>query len=144
VSFDFAVFDPAVAPRDGKGFRAWYDQQVDWDIDAPDPEPSILAQPLRQWYEAMTVQYPDKIWSGADGDAAIDYCFTQHFIYCSMSPNRGADAWKLAQKLAVDLGIGTYDPMSDNERDNSCIVFPDGPFPNPPSWLSRVFGKATG
>jgi hypothetical protein len=144
VSFDFAVFDPTVAPRDGKRFRSWYDEQVDWDIDAPDPSPSILVEPLHRWYSAMTSRFPDLIRSKAEGETAIDYCFTKHFIYCSMLLNHGDEAWDLARKLAAEIGIGTYDSMSDNERHNSCIVFPDGPLSNDPSWLSRIFGKTKG
>jgi hypothetical protein len=144
MSFDFAVFDPDVAPRDGKGFRKWYDRQVDWDIDAPEPSPNILVKPLRRWYESMTAQFPDMMRAGAEGETAVDYSFTEHFVYCSMSSKRGDDAWALARKLAAEIGIGTYDPMSDDERRNDCIVFPDGPLPNDPSWLSKLFGKTKG
>ena len=144
MSFDFVVFDPNIAPRDGKQFRAWYDVQVDWDIDAPDPAPDVLVTPLRQWYDAMIRQYPDMVRSGNDTPMAIDYCFNAHFMYCSMAPEYGTQAWALAKELAQQFGLGTYDPMSDDERNNGCIVFPDGPLPNPPSWLSRLFGKSKG
>ena len=144
MSVDFVVFDPDVAPRDGKRFRAWYDEQVDWDIDAPDPEPSILSQPIRNWYDSMTARFPDVNRAQAEGDTAIDYGFNKHFMYCSMQPARSNEAWKLAQELAATLNLGTYDPMSDDERSNRCIVFPDGPLANNPSWLSRIFGKIKG
>ena len=60
MSVDFVVFDPDVAPRDGKRFRAWYDEQVDWDIDCSRPSAdSILGiSPLQRWYDSMTAQLP--------------------------------------------------------------------------------------
>ena len=144
MSVDFAVFDPVVAPRDGKAFRAWWDEQVDWDVDVPYPELSILVPALRQWYDAMSAQFADMIRSDEENEIAIDYSFTSHVIYCSMPSKRANDAWAMAQKLAVDFSIGIYDVMSDDGRDNKCIRFPDGPLPNPPSWLSRIFGKTKG
>jgi hypothetical protein len=144
MSVDFVVFDPDVAPRDGKRFRAWYDEQVDWDIDSPDPAPSILIPPLKRWYDSMTAQFPDMVRTPSEDDGEIDYCFNKHFMYCSMRPAKSDHAWKLAKELAANLNLGTYDPMSDDERNNSCIVFPDGPLANDPSWLSRIFGKTKG
>jgi hypothetical protein len=144
MSVDFAVFDPAVAPRSGTSFRNWYEEQTNWDMEEPDPELDILAQPLRRWYEAMVARFPDMNRSPTETDTNIDYCFTPHLIYCSMRPQHSNQAWKLAQELAATEGIGSYDPMSDDERNNRCIVFPDGPLPNEPSWLSRIFGKNKG
>ena len=143
MSFDFAVFDPERAPKDAKAFRAWYDEKMDWDIDAPDPQPEILTAPLRSWYSAMAAQYPDLNRGGADALDAIDYSFTADFIYCSMAPELGDEAWALAASKAGELGLGTYNCMSDDGRNNQAIVFPGGPLASDPSFLSRLFGKAT-
>ena len=144
MSVDFVVFDADAAPRSGKAFRAWYDKQVDWDMDSPFPAPAILSPSLQLWYASMITRFPDMHRSQSNGDTAIDYCFSEHFMYCSMSPSRSNDAWKLAQELASTNGLGTYDPMSDDELSNRCIVFPEGPLPDEPSWISRIFGKSKG
>lgn len=143
MSVDFAVFDTNVAPRTGSAFRAWVAQQTDWDGDGPDPETGALSPSLKQWYDAMNAQFPDLTRSGAQGPEAIDYSFSPWLIYCSMTSSQQADpAWALAKDLAARFRVGTYDPMSDDGRSNKCIVFPDGPLANDPSWLSRIFGKS--
>ena len=143
MSSDFAVFDPAFAPKDAKAFRAWYDERMDWDIGDPDPQPELLTAPLRSWYAAMIAQFPDLNRGGADDLDAIDYSFTKDFIYCSMAPARADEAWELATSKAKELGLGTYDCMSDDGRNNQAIVSPGGPLANDPTFLSRLFGKAT-
>ncbi|HSG34457.1 MAG TPA: hypothetical protein VLA37_07970 [Sphingomonadaceae bacterium] len=142
MSVDFVVFDPAVAPREGKAFRSWYEAQVDWDLES-DPAPEELIPPLLQWYQAMVAQFPDMIRNDADGDDAIDYSFTPHFMYCSMAATKAANAaWSMARAKAAELGLGTYDCMSDDGRDNRTIVFPEGPLENAPSFLSKLFGRS--
>ena len=145
MSVDFAIFDPAFAPRDGKAFRTWYQSETDWDIDVPYIEPEALTPPLLEWYRAMTKRFPDLIRSDAEGVEAIDYCFTAQFMYCSMASSSHAnDAWKRGKELAATHNLGSYDCMSDDGRDNRCIVFPDGPLANEPSLLSRIFQKIQG
>jgi len=143
VSCDFAFFNPDAAPRDGAAFRAWYEEQMDWDVNESDPEPSILAPALLGWYLAMTSRFPDMARASVDASACVDYSFTPDFIYCTMPTTAAVDHFeKLAKQKAQEFKVGIYDPMSDDGRDNRCIVFPDGPLPNPPSFFSKLFGKA--
>ncbi|MEM8576063.1 MAG: hypothetical protein AAGF48_15750 [Pseudomonadota bacterium] len=144
MSADFAVFDPASAPKDGLAFRKWYEDRMEWDESENVDDPALLSSSLRSWYTEMTSQFPDFVLTDTDDRNGMDYSFTNGFIYCSMpsGPGDANSAWSLAKRKAKQFGVGTYDCMSDDGRDNSCIVFPDGPLPNPPSFFSRLFGKA--
>lgn len=133
------VFDPDTAPRSGKEFREWYFRETDWDVENPDYGSKLALPPLREWYERMTERFPDLNGMSLDMSSSedsqlnkplIDYSFAPHLVYASMRPEQSDEAWELAQSLAKEFGLGTYDPMSDDESHNHCIRFPDGPLPD--------------
>ena len=54
-------------------------------------------------------------------------------------PSKHADeAERLSNSLVEKFEIGRYEPMADDLRHNDCIIFPDGPLPNPPSTFDRI------
>jgi hypothetical protein len=58
VSYDLAVFDPAVAPRTPRDFLAWYREQVDWKSDQRYDDPARTTEPLRRWLLEIIPTYP--------------------------------------------------------------------------------------
>ena len=146
MSVDFVVFDPAKAPRDGQKWRDWY-TKLDEREYPEKGEFDRLGARLKSWYDAMTAKYPDFIRVETDDPNGIDYDFKPGLIFFSMPRghcNRD-EALNLAILTAKELGLGTYDIMSDDGRSGRFIVFPDGPLadiPKPPSFFSKLFGKA--
>jgi hypothetical protein len=146
MSADLVVFDPAHAPRDGRAFRDWYEQLSE--ADRPEEtEFETLSPPLKAWYDAMTVEFPDFIRTETDHPNGMDYDLMGTAIHCVMprGPGNINNAEKLSNRLAKELNLGTYDIMSDDGREGRHIVFPDGPLPDlpkPPSFFSKLFGKA--
>jgi hypothetical protein len=59
MSYDIAVFDPQVAPREREAFLGWYYDQTDWrpDIDYNSPE-MARSEGLRLWLKAMFTDFP--------------------------------------------------------------------------------------
>ena len=130
------VFDPASAPRSPRAFRAWYREQTDWTDDYDDP--SIATPAIHSWYREMTARFPDGNQPGVDPQSIDetygDYNFTRDVCYVAFRPQVADEAWALIRMLAAQHQVGTYDPNSDDERNNDCICFPDGPLgPDAPS-----------
>ena len=146
MSADLVVFDPAHAPRDGKAFRDWYEQLSEADY-PEETEFQLLTPSLKAWYDAMTAGFPDFSRTETEHPNGMDYGLMGTAIHCVMprGPGNINDAEKLSNRLAKELGLGTYDMMSDDGRDGRCVRFPDGPLadiPKPQSFFSKLFGKA--
>jgi len=138
MSIDFMVFDPTVAPRSPKGFRAWYRVQTDWTDDDAYSDSSVSVPAIQSWYREMTTRFPDAnqpvVDAGAINETYGDYNISRSIYYVAFRPQVADDAWVLIQALAAKHQLGTYDPNSDDERSNDCIRFPDGPLdPDLPS-----------
>ena len=145
MSVDFVVFDPSGAPREGKAFRQWFFETSEWADGELNFNPNHSSPPLQQWYQAMSERFPDLGQAREDADADerwVDYTFGRHLIQVSMTPKFANEAWSLAREKAKELGLGYYDCMSDNGKDNRTIVFPDGPLASEPSFLAKLFGKS--
>lgn len=129
MSIDFMVFDSASAPRDHRDFRSWYYEQTDWPDDYAH-DPSITTPGIQSWYGQMIAHFPDANVTGVDPKAINerygDYNFGKHICYVAFQPNVTNEARALVQSFAVRLGLGTYDPNSDDERSGDSIRFPDG------------------
>ncbi|MBV7266751.1 hypothetical protein [Erythrobacter ani] len=148
MSADLVVFDPAEAPRDGEAWREWY-ERINEDDHPEEGEFDRLSPALRSWYDAMTKDYPDFIRTDNDHPNGMDYSLMGSAIHCVMPRGPGdiGEADKLSNRLVKELGLGTYDVMSDDGREGRHIVFPDGPLPDvpkPPSFFSKLFGKGKG
>jgi hypothetical protein len=146
MSIDFMVFDPASAPRSPRAFRAWYRDQTDWTDDCNDP--SIATSAIQGWYREVATRFPDANQPGVDprviDETYGDYNFTGHICYVAFRPRVADEAWALIQAVAAKHQLGTYDPNSDDEFNNDCIRFPDGPLsPDGPTdgGMFRFFGR---
>ncbi|AWW75121.1 hypothetical protein CD351_11850 [Erythrobacter sp. KY5] len=146
MSVDLVVFDPAVAPRDGNAFRDWYHRLSETDF-PEEGELERLSPQLRRWYDAMTEQFPDFIRTDTDDPLGIDYHLMPGAIHWGMP--RGHSDREAGERIgfakAKELQLGIYDMMSDDGRLGRHIVFPDAPLPDlpkPPSFFSKLFGKA--
>jgi hypothetical protein len=145
VSAEFAVFDPATAPRNGAAFRAWFEERLAMEVAEAEDKPDLLTPPLRAWYDAMTARFPDFIRTETYDPGGMDYSFSSDTIHFVKPRARGFDQVEsFAKQKAADFGLGTYDIMSDDGHKGRYIVFPDSPLPDPPSFFSKLFGKANG
>ena len=145
MSVDFVVFDPAGAPREGKAFRQWYFDTAEWSEGESNFDPKHSSPRLQQWYQAFSEQFPDVQEAPEDAeidDRWVEYSFGKHLIQIGMTSRLANEAWSLARDKARELGLGYYDCMSDDGKNNRTIVFPDGPLENEPSLLAKLFGKS--
>ena len=58
MSFDLAVFDPAVAPTECAAFMVWYKDQTAWSGDLNYDDPANASPALRRWYDSMRETFP--------------------------------------------------------------------------------------
>ncbi len=147
MSVDFVVFDPTDAPREAAAFRQWYADVAEWRDGESNFDPKHSSPALQNWYAGMTGEFPNLNLAGEDAhtdDRWVDYSFGRHVIQVGMTSRHANEAWALAKAKAADLGLGTYDCMSDDGRNNRTIVFPDGPLQNEPSFFAKLFGKMKG
>ena len=147
MSWDIVFFDPEFAPRDGKAFRDWMEKimEADW----PQVDHDLLPPTMKAWLDMMTKRFPD-MEIEPDHPDAIDYSFVGPrgevtLLYLSQGQGSRELAMSMGQETAKKVGLGTYDVMSDDGSRGRHIVFPDGPvadIPKPPSFFSKLFGKA--
>lgn len=118
MSYDVMIFDPAYAPRDREAFDRWFTKQVDWDEDHDYMNPQSTTDAIRNWYEAIRVEYPAM--NGPDAtdddneiDRAGDYNFGPHFVYVTYPWSLAEDIYDRVRALAVEHEVGFYDVSND-------------------------------
>ena len=128
------VFEPSVAPKDRVSFKAWFEQQTDWDDNHDYMDPASTTSALRQWYDAIRQEYPAM--NGPDGcddneiDRAGDYNFGSGFIYVTYPWSLADDIYDRVRALSVEHEVGFFDVSDDGEKQE--IYFP-GDQLRPPS-----------
>ncbi|TCL90793.1 hypothetical protein C8J38_107155 [Rhizobium sp. PP-WC-2G-219] len=113
MSYYLMVFEPAAAPASKVEFLVWYDKQVEWGESHGYDDPSVTTLKLRQWYEAMIVDFPAV--NGPDGEENVDnprvsdYTVGQSIIYVAFAWSQAEVAYKAARAAAEVAGVGFFD-----------------------------------
>src|SRR4051812_12762840 len=134
MSYDLAVFDVDVAPRDA--FGRWFEEQTAWDGDRKYDDPGVASQPLRAWLAEMTRWHPslnpsaprpvfdpskerEKIgrneYVAADDSRVGDYVIGPAVIYVAFGWSQADRASRRAVVLAAKHGVGFFDVSGDGE-----------------------------
>jgi len=113
VSYDLMVFEPAVAPTSKSEFLIWYDQQTEWTESHGYDDPAVTSPKLRQWYQAMTADFPpmngpDRS-EDFDDPKVSDYSIGQSVIYVAFAWSQAELAYKAVRAAAEAAGVGFFD-----------------------------------
>ena len=134
MSYDVVVFEPSTTPRERAMFKAWFERQTDWDDDHDYMNPASTTPALREWYEAISRDYPAMNGPDACDDEAMDrsgdYNFGPDFIYVTYPWSLAEEIYDRVRTTAVEQKVGFYDVSAD-EGDGE-IYFP-GDQLRPPS-----------
>jgi hypothetical protein len=118
VSYDLFIYDREMAPRDKSEFDDWFSSEVEAEgpLDAY-ANPATTSPQLRQWFDRMSLEFPALNGPSSPPDIedrleqAGDYNFRPHSIYVSFGWSRAERAAELGPKLAVECGVGIFDPQ---------------------------------
>lgn len=133
MSFDFFVFDPAMAPKTDDGFRAWYEAETREIASESSYDVSVTAnKAFRFWYDEMREMFtpfngPDDIALPEDASQArilrtCEYNFRSHSAYLSFRWGAQDMARAAASTLAREFGLGYFHVSAEHGQ----AVFPDG------------------
>jgi len=119
MSYDLAVFDPAVAPRDRDAFLAWFHSAMDQDVSRRYDDPAVCTPALRSWFLEIVKEFaalngpyappglPD------DVSEAADYSIDTALIYVGFRWSRAEAAYEATFRLAEKNGVGFFNVSSD-------------------------------
>jgi hypothetical protein len=116
MSYDLAVFDVDVAPRDVDAFYRWFEEQTAWDADRKYDDPGVASLPLRAWLAGMMQEFPaiSEI-SSADDPQAGAYVVGPALVYVGFGWSQASRAARRAVELAAKHGVGFFDVSGDGE-----------------------------
>lgn len=133
MSFDLAVFDAAVAPRDKAGFKAWFDEQISWDEDHSYDDPRVSTPALQAFFEELSKTFPplngpfspleDELnVLDRDEEAYLtDYSMGKTLIYMGFAWSLADEAEQAVRLAAEHHAVGFYHLSYDE------VLFPDDP-----------------
>lgn len=107
------VFEPSAAPASKSEFLIWYDRQTEWTEGHSYDDPAVTTPKLRQWYQAMTVDFPpmngpDRS-EDFDDPKVSDYSVGQSVIYVAFAWSQAEAAYKAVRAAAEAAGVGFFD-----------------------------------
>src|SRR4051794_14185307 len=104
MSYDLAVFDPAVAPQSRAEFRKWFDMQTQWNESHGYNDPDVPVSALRNWFREMITMFPPMNGllrsSDIDDPRVTDYSLGRNIIYCGFASSVGSAAYERALESA--------------------------------------------
>jgi hypothetical protein len=119
MSFDMMVFDPGIAPRKRRAFKAWYEDITKWNEGHSYDNPSVSTPRLQAWYmEAINTFPPMKgPWFNPeldeDDSRLTDYGVGSSAIYIAVSYSVAEKSWELFFRLAAKHEVGFFDVSAD-------------------------------
>ena len=125
MSYDLALFDPALCPNDRDEFLEWFRIETTWSGGLDYNDPSNLPSSLLPVFNELIKTFPPINGpSKTDGDELIktDYCCSNALIYAGFRWSESKTAYNLLQTLAAEFECGFFDVSSIG----SAIWIPDG------------------
>ena len=111
VSYDLAVFDPEVAPRERDEFIEWYKAQTDWIQGQRHNDPAITSPRLRAWFFDMIQEFPPLNGPhkkrAPEGMPEADYSLNTWLIYMAFWSHKTA-AHDAVSRLAMKHHVGFF------------------------------------
>ena len=116
MSYDLAVFDVDVAPRDAQAFERWFEEQTTWVGNRTYDDASMASPPLRAWLAEMTREFAAmSAGSAVDDPRAGDYAIGPALVYVAFGWSQASRALRRAVELAAKRGVGFFDVSGDGE-----------------------------
>ena len=116
MSYDLAIFDPLVAPRERTKFLEWYDAETEKEEpgdqynDPPTPA-------LRGWFFEMIKEFPPMNGpyapSALTDEVEADYSIGKHLIYVTFVWSAVDRAYEATFRLAGKHRVGFFDVSSE-------------------------------
>ncbi len=117
MSYDLAVFDMSVAPRERDAFLAWYDEQTRWAEGHQYDDPAVSSPELRSWFMSMIKAFPAMNGPFAstkvDGPLLTDYSVGRSMIYVAFAWSVAETAYHKVIDRAYRHRVGFYDVSGD-------------------------------
>jgi hypothetical protein len=122
LSYDLAVFDPAVAPRNPDDFLLWFEQQTEWSEPHSYDNPKVSSAPLRAFFldiinefPAMNGPYsPYAKEDPEDESLPADYSVGTSLIYATFAWSKDESAYECMFRLAEKHGLGFFPCSNGN------------------------------
>jgi len=119
MSYDLMVFKPAAAPTSKFEFLKWYENQTEWAEDHSYDDSAVTTPNLRQWYNAMILEFPpmngpDRS-EDFDDPRVSDYSVGRSVIYVAFSWSQAEVAYSAVRAAAEAAGVGFFDASGDAE-----------------------------
>lgn len=117
MSYDLAVFDPAIAPSSYAEFVKWFEQQTEWSESDDYDDPKKLSKPLLAWFREMIDTYPPMNGPLASDDVddprVTDYSLAPGLIYGAFAWSQATNAHEHVRALALAHHVGFADVSTE-------------------------------
>jgi hypothetical protein len=117
MSYDLMVFAPEVAPKDRKGFMAWYEQQAQWSEGLDYNDPANATENLHNWFLAVIKAFPPMNGplrsDDLDNAHLSDYTIGRHVIHVGFAWSLAEVAHRTARELAARHDVGFFDASGE-------------------------------
>ena len=116
MSYDLAVFDPNIAPKDPSQFKTWFEDQMSSYTIEDYENPESLSLVLKSWFLDMRTHYPplnppDES-HDIDDPKLSDYCFCHNLVYVNFARSQSESAYDTMFRLAQKHRIGFFNVSS--------------------------------
>ena len=114
MSYDLAVFDPAVAPAGRGKFLAWFAKQTEWGESHGYDDPKVSSPALGRWFLDVITKFPAMNGPYAQVDlpedeaAVTDYSVGRSLIYAAFAWSKAEEAYAVTFRLAEKHGVGFF------------------------------------
>ena len=118
MSYDLAVFDPAVSPASRTEFVLWFKQQTQWGESHGYNDPEVPSSLLRAWFHETIETYPPMNGPLASDDPddlkVTDYSLGRGLIYAAFAWSQSEGAHAHVRAVAAKHGVGFADVSGDS------------------------------
>lgn len=115
MSYDVILFEQSKAPRNGREFVEWIDNETDWQEDYDYCNPDVTSKALKSMYDELTKTFPDLNGPEADDDVDeereayyAEYDITPNIIYIAFGWSHAEEASELVSELMEKYHVGAY------------------------------------
>jgi hypothetical protein len=117
MSYDLAVFDPFVAPREREEFEKWYWDQMERraSVDCHSPY-TARSNRLQSWLGDMFAEFPPmngpfarrENFEGANASKVTDYNVAPHLVYAAFAWSVAESGYWASRAMAEKHGVGFF------------------------------------
>lgn len=131
MTYDLAIFDPEMTPREPAEFDQFYEAQTNWLEPHSYSNSTVCTKAMRNWYLDMIKYFPPLSIVGdpaaVSDDEGIrnsiaDYAIGKSIIYAAFQWPKQEAAYETCFRLAKKHGVVFFDVSADN----GAVYFPTG------------------